>query len=249
MATGFYCTLASAIFLIAATSIGATAEAQAPVCTEDGKLCSYYSHPYCPALDAKGSPDLRRYPFLVDQLVETVKSMGADMDCEIDESGSDGSPPAAEVQIIYTVITQRPGLVCIDDRRDGIGNGAAHPFSSERLACYDPTSQAKITFETVFPSMTPGTPAFDGMIAQIDGHLALSCCDEPASDGSFAELYRDDPLPDGWAVDDAGNLVLGFTYSAFGRSYIATATVERASIIDAVAPDYRSFFVAAPNVK
>ena len=69
------------------------------------------------------------------------------------------------------------------------------------------------------------------MMKLVDGHLELTCCDSDATkEGTFADIGMDDPAPSGWAVNDDGALILAFEYSAFGRSFQATATVPRAVI-------------------
>ena len=59
----------------------------------------------------------------------------------------------------------------------------------------------------------------------------------------------DDPAPSGWAVNDHGELILAFEYSAFGRSFQATATVPRAAFIDRIVEKYRPVFVPAANTQ
>ena len=80
--------------------------------------------------------------------------------------------------------------------------------------------------------------------------LVLDCCGIDATDeGTFADLGVEKPAPSGWAVNDAGDLMLGFEYSAFGRAYQATAIAPRTGFIDHAAPKYRPFFVAAPAAR
>jgi hypothetical protein len=138
----------------------------------------------------------------------------------------------------------------VDEKEDGYYAGAAHPFASEKLECFDTGSQAKIDFQTVFPTLTAGSPELAAVIALVDRHMVLDCCGIDATDaGAFSDLGLEDPAPSGWAVSDTGDLLLGFEYSAFGRGFQARAIVPRDGFIDLAAPKYRQFFVASPAAR
>ena len=153
-------------------------------------------------------------------------------DCEADPEAT--YKPSDNDQLVnYSIVTERPGLVCVDESEDGYYAGAAHPYAQENIECFDTGTHAAIEFQTVFPALTSGSPALAAMMKLVDGHLELTCCDSDATkEGTFADIGMDDPAPSGWAVNDDGDLILAFEYSAFGRSFQATATVPRAAFID-----------------
>ena len=211
--------------------------------------CPYYLHRECPAIQAIGSPGLKAYPFLVEKLVSDAQKAASSFDC-VPDPDAPYDPSDNEETINHSIVTERPGLVCVDEKEDGYYAGAAHPFASEKLECFDTALQAKIELRTVFPTLIAGSPDLDAMIALLDGHLVLDCCGIDATDqGTFTDLGLQNPAPSGWAVSDSGDLMLGFEYSAFGRAYQATAIVPRAAFIDLAAPKYRPFFVAARAAK
>jgi hypothetical protein len=212
--------------------------------------CPYYLHRECPAQQANGSPRLSAYPFLLQKLIGYMEKSASNFDCEADPEAS-YDPSQNDQTVNYSIVTERPGLVCVDESEDGYYAGAAHPFALGKMECFDTASHAQVEFQTVFPALTAGSPALDAIIALIDGHLELGCCgDDATHEGTFLDLGKeDDAVPTGWAVSDAGDLILAFEYSAFGRSFQATATVPRSSFIDFVAPKYRSVFVAAPSAQ
>jgi uncharacterized protein YecT (DUF1311 family) len=219
---------------------------QAKVAGSDEISCPYYLHRECPAQQADGSPRLNAYPFLVEKLVGYMEKSGSYFDCEADPEAT-YKPSDNDQTVSYSIVTERPGLVCVDESEDGYYAGAAHPYAQENIECFDTGTHAKVGFKTVFPALTSGSSALAAMMKLVDGHLELTCCDSDATkEGTFADIGMDDPAPSGWAVNDDGALILAFEYSAFGRSFQATATVPRPSFIDLVAPKYRPVFVPAP---
>jgi uncharacterized protein YecT (DUF1311 family) len=209
--------------------------------------CPYYLHRECPMQQANGSPRLSAYPFLVEKLIAYMEKSASYFDCEADPEAT-YDPSQNEQTVNYSIVTERPGLVCVDESEDGYYAGAGHPFAQGNMECFDTATHAKIEFQTVFPALAAGSPELDKIIALVDGHLELGCCGNDATnEGTFADLGKEgDAGPTGWAVNDAGDLILAFAYSAFGRSFQATATVPRAAFIDLVAAKYRSVFEPAP---
>jgi uncharacterized protein YecT (DUF1311 family) len=237
----------------------ATRQSVIEVCFADGTQakaagaaeisCPYYLHRECPTQQADGSPRLNAYPFLVEKLAGYMEKSASYFDCEADPEAT--YKPSDNDQLVnYSIVTERPGLVCVDESEDGYYAGAAHPYAQENIECFDTGTHAAIEFQTVFPALTSGSPALAAMMKLVDGHLELTCCDSDATkEGTFADIGMDDPAPSGWAVNDHGELVLAFEYSAFGRSFQATATVPRASFIDQVVEKYRPLFVPAPAMQ
>ena len=132
----------------------------------------------------------------------------------------------------------------MDESQDGYYAGAAHPYAQENIECFDTGTHAEIEFQTVFPALTSGSPALAATMKLVDGHLELTCCDSYATnEGTFADIGMDNPAPSGWAVNDRGELILAFEYSAFGRSFQATATGSARRDRMTGCAEYRPLFV------
>ncbi|MEO5808209.1 lysozyme inhibitor LprI family protein [Devosia sp.] len=207
--------------------------------------CSYFTQTTCPTLVGLGWPGMGKYPFLIDTMTSELKHAIDEFDCITDpEIGADASQDS-ETQTL-DLVGERPGLVCLNKQVDGYYSGAAHPFHGEVLQCYETATGQLLPFETVFPKVTAGSDQLQKIRDSIDGELTTTCCDGDITDAlTFAEIYTDQTMPNGWATDASGALQLGFEYPAFGRSFQAIATVPRDAFIDAVAPAYRKYFTPA----
>ena len=114
------------------------------------------------------------------------------------------------------------------------------------MECDDLATNEPIAFQTVFPTLTDGSDALDGLLAAVDGRLTLECSDDAAtSEGTFEDIGLAGQAPSGWAVADNGDLIVAFEYNAYARTFLATASVARANVIDLVDPAYKAIFVAA----
>lgn len=221
---------------------------QIAVCFAGGKppsgkavaACPYFLRRGCPALEASGSPGFSAYPVVLDRLVSAVRASTEDFSCDEEEKERNMRTDIA------TIVTERPGLVCFKLASESDFAGAAHPSSAERMECDDLATNEPIAFETVFPTLTEGSDALDGLLAGIDGHLTLDCCDDAAtSEGTFDDIGLTGQPPSGWAEADNGDLIAAFEYNAYGRTFLATASVARTDFIDLVDPAYKAIFVAA----
>ena len=202
--------------------------------------CPYFLHRGCPALEASGSPGFSAYPVVLGRLVSVVRSASEDFSCDEEEKDRNMRTDKA------TIVTERPGLVCFRLASESDFAGAAHPSSAERMECDDLATNEPIDFQTVFPTLTEGSDALDGLLAAVNGHLTLDCCDDAAtSEGTFDDIGLTGQAPSGWAVADNGNLIVDFEYNAYGRTFLATATVARAGFIDLADPAYKAIFVPA----
>lgn len=209
--------------------------------------CPYYHHAGCPTLDMTGSAGLAHHPFLIKSAVDALKKSLNAFDCTPD-TGSGGSRESNMESIDEALILERPGFVSVESLEAFCARGAIHCYSTEGLDTYDLASSRVITIEQLLPGYTQDGPLDAKIRDVLDGHLEKPCCeqDDPKKDTSFSDLNGVAPVPSGWTVTDRGDLKLGYTYIALGRTYLATGVVPRSAVIDAVDPRFRSLLAPPP---
>ena len=119
--------------------------------------CPYYLHRECPAQQADGSPRLNAYPFLVEKLVGYMEKSGSYFDCDADPEAT-YKPSDNDQSVNYSIVTERPGLVCVDESEDGYYAGAAHPYAQENIECFDTGTNGKVGFN-ILPALKSGSAA------------------------------------------------------------------------------------------